>query len=160
VTAIVTTQYVTEAEECDLVALISEGRRVAFGTPAELRRSAFGGDLLEVTTASLFDTSKLELAGGVRRIEQTGPRDFRMVVDDAGAVMADIVQTITDAGAEVDSVRESRPTFEEVFTTLVQRHRAELEAEAGGTEHAAGNDGNGGGEQPGGEPSSTGKAAA
>jgi ABC-2 type transport system ATP-binding protein len=156
VTAIVTTQYVTEAEECDLVALISEGRRVAFGTPAELRRSAFGGDLLEVTTASLFDTSKLELAGGVRRIEQTGPRDFRLVVDDAGAVMADIVQTITDAGAEVESVRESRPTFEEVFTTLVQRHRAELAAEAGEDEA----DGQAGGEQAGGEPPSTGEGAA
>jgi len=36
VTAIVTTQYVTEAEECDLVVLISEGRRIAFGTPDEL----------------------------------------------------------------------------------------------------------------------------
>ena len=27
--------------------------------------------------------------------------------------------------AEVEAVRESRPTFEEVFATLVERHRAE-----------------------------------
>jgi ABC-2 type transport system ATP-binding protein len=125
VTAVVTTQYVTEAEECDLVTLISEGRRVAFGPPEELRHSAFGGDVLEVTTPRLFDAAALAGADGIRDVRQTGPRTFRLVVDDAGAATADVVQTITGAGAEVESVRESRPSFEEVFAVLVERHRAE-----------------------------------
>ena len=130
VTSVVTTQYVTEAEECDLVALISEGRRVAFGTPDELRRAAFGGEVLEVTTTRVFDGATLDGAPGILGVRQTGPRDFRLVVEDAGAATADVVKTITDAGGEVEAVRESRPTFEEVFATLVERHRAELEAEA------------------------------
>src|SRR6185503_7095446 len=37
VTSIVTTQYVTEAEECTAVALISGGRLIAHGRPDELR---------------------------------------------------------------------------------------------------------------------------
>lgn len=134
VTSVVTTQYVTEAEECNLVALISEGRRVAFGTPDALRRSAFGGDVLEVTTTRLFDVAGLAGADGIRGIRQTGPRDFRLVVDDAGAATADVVQAITGAGAEVEAVRESRPTFEEVFATLVERHRADADAGAATSE--------------------------
>jgi ABC-2 type transport system ATP-binding protein len=125
VTAVVTTQYVTEAEECDLVALISEGRRVAFGTPEELRRTAFGGDLLEVQTEQVFDASALNEAKGILGVQQTGPRDFRLVVEDAGAATVDLVETIANAGANVEAVRESRPTFEEVFATLVERHRSE-----------------------------------
>jgi ABC-2 type transport system ATP-binding protein len=42
-TILVTTQYVTEAEECDQVALIAEGRLIALGTPDELRARANGG---------------------------------------------------------------------------------------------------------------------
>ncbi|HET7181795.1 MAG TPA: ABC transporter ATP-binding protein [Candidatus Limnocylindrales bacterium] len=128
VTSVVTTQYVTEAEECDLVTLISEGRRVAFGTPDELRRMAFGGDLLEVTTERVFDVAGLGDAAGIHGVQQTGPRDFRLVVEDAGAATADVVQAITAAGADVAAVRESRPTFEEVFATLVERHRAQRAA--------------------------------
>jgi ABC-2 type transport system ATP-binding protein len=125
VTSVVTTQYVTEAEECNLVALISEGRRVAFGPPDELRRAAFGGDLLEVSTARVFEVANLEGAEGILGVRQLGPHDFRLVVDDAGSATADVVQVLTAAGAEVEAVRESRPTFEEVFATLVERYRAE-----------------------------------
>ena len=48
VTSIVTTQYVTEAEECNEVALISGGRLIAFGPPDQLRREALGGEVVEV----------------------------------------------------------------------------------------------------------------
>jgi ABC-2 type transport system ATP-binding protein len=46
VTAVVTTQYVTEAEECDYVALVAKGRLIAFGTPAEVRKEALGGEVV------------------------------------------------------------------------------------------------------------------
>ena len=121
VTAVVTTQYVTEAEECDLVALISQGRRIAFGTPAEVRKSALGGDVVEVTMQDLFDASTLHEEPGVRSIRQTGPKSFQLVVDDAGTATPETIQAMSEAGAEVESIRELRPTFEEVFTALVKR---------------------------------------
>ena len=121
VTAVVTTQYVTEAEECDLVALISQGRRIAFGTPDEVRRSALGGEVVEVTMHDLFDASTLHQEPGVRSIRQTGPKSFQLVVDDAGTATPDTIQAMSEAGAEVESIRELRPTFEEVFTALVER---------------------------------------
>ncbi len=124
VTSIVTTQYVTEAEECNLVALISEGRLIAFGTPDELRRSALGGEVLEVTTAAMFDGASLEGTAGLIAVRQSGPRDLRIVVEDAGTASADIVQAIAAAGAEVDSIREIRLNFDEVFAELVARDHA------------------------------------
>ena len=129
VTAIVTTQYVTEAEECDLVALISGGRLVAYGTPEDVRRQALGGEVVEVTMQGIFDVATLHEAPGVHHVRQTGPRTFELTVDDAGTATPDAIQAMSAAGGQVESVREARPTFEEIFTELVERHRAELEAE-------------------------------
>jgi ABC-2 type transport system ATP-binding protein len=128
VTSLVTTQYVTEAEECSLVALISGGRLIAFGTPDDVRRSALGGEVVEVTMAELFDASTLTTGEGIHGVRQTGPRDFQLIVDDAGTATADAVQAMSEAGVEVASVREIRPTFEEVFTSLVERDRLQRES--------------------------------
>jgi ABC-2 type transport system ATP-binding protein len=124
VTAIVTTQYVTEAEECNRVALLSEGRLIAYGTPDELRRDALGGEVVEVTMQGLFDVSTLRETPGVKGVRQTGPKTFQLIVDDAGTTTPDAIQAMAAAGTEVDAVRELRPTFEEVFTALVERARS------------------------------------
>src|SRR4029077_2272502 len=58
-TILMTTQYVGEAGLCDGVALISEGRLAALATPEELRRSATGGDVLEVETGGPVDAGVL-----------------------------------------------------------------------------------------------------
>ncbi len=129
VTSVVTTQYVTEAEECNEVALISGGRLIAFGTPDQLRHDALGGDVVEVTMAGLFDSSTLASPEGVRGIRQTGPKTFELIVDDAGTATADMVQSMGVAGAQVEAIREIRPTFEDVFAHLVERDRAAREAE-------------------------------
>ncbi len=123
VTVIVTTQYVTEAEECDRVALLSEGRLIAFGTPDALRRTALGGEVVEVTMQGLFDAAALRQSPGVVGVRQTGPRTFRLIVDNAGTATPDAVQAMSDAGTEVEAVREVRPSFDEIFSALVERAR-------------------------------------
>ncbi len=129
VTSVVTTQYVTEAEECNEVALISGGRLIAFGPPEQLRREALGGDVVEVTMDGIFDASTLSRPEGVRGIRQTGPRTIELVVDDAGTATADAVQSMAASAAHVEAVREIRPTFEDVFAHLVERDRATRVAE-------------------------------
>jgi len=130
VTVLVTTQYVTEAEQCDQVVLIVDGRVLASGTPDALRREAFGGEVLEVTTREVFDAAALGRAPGVRHVHQTGPRDFQLVVDDAGEASADAVEAVSGDGVEVVSVREHRASFEEVFTELVRREDGSMPATA------------------------------
>jgi ABC-2 type transport system ATP-binding protein len=122
-TMLVTTQYVNEAESCDVVALISDGRLIALATPDELRRSAGGGDVVEIETAGAFDGTGLADFAFVRDARWIGPRRWRLVVDDAGTAVPEIVDGLTSRGVDVANAREERLTFDEVFTTLVERQR-------------------------------------
>ncbi|MGI8829015.1 MAG: ABC transporter ATP-binding protein [Candidatus Limnocylindria bacterium] len=58
-TLLVTTQYVSEAEFCDRVALIVDGELVAIDAPDALRQMVFGGDVLQVDTARAVDPELL-----------------------------------------------------------------------------------------------------
>ncbi|HEX5589895.1 MAG TPA: ABC transporter ATP-binding protein [Candidatus Limnocylindrales bacterium] len=130
VTCLVTTQYVTEAEECDTVALISEGRLIAYASPADIRRQAYGGDIVEISTEATFDADVLAAMPGVHGIRQTGLRDFRVAVEDAAVAMPELVDAVAAAGGTVAAAREARPSFEEVFAELVERDRREHPVEA------------------------------
>jgi ABC-2 type transport system ATP-binding protein len=137
-TLLVTTQYVTEAEECDAVALIADGRVVALGTPDELRRLAAGGDVVEVETTGTFDGSTLSTQPNVRQVRQTGPRSFLAIVEDAGTATPALVDAVSAAGGEVATAREYRPSFDEVFAELVQREqRPDGDGRASADESAA-----------------------
>jgi len=120
-TLVVTTQYVTEAEECDRVALVANGRLVAFAAPDDLRRTAVGGEVIEVRTNVPLDAARIAGLDGVREIRQTDPRTFLATVDDAGAATPELVDAVGREGADTVSVREYRPSFDEVFATLVAR---------------------------------------
>jgi len=122
VTVIVTTQYVTEAEHCDAVALISEGNLVAYATPEDLRRRALGGEVIEIVTATSFDAGALPQLEGVVAVRQQGPRQLLFVVENAGLATPQVNDAIERAGGAVESSREHRPTFDEVFASLVTAH--------------------------------------
>jgi ABC-2 type transport system ATP-binding protein len=122
-TLLLTTQYVGEAELCDGVALISEGRMIALGTPAELRRAAVGGDVVVIETKDGFDAAGLREIADVRGVDQRGPHQVRVTVGDAATGLPDVVEAITSRGGEVASAAEVRPSFDEVFALLVERDR-------------------------------------
>jgi ABC-2 type transport system ATP-binding protein len=129
-TLLVTTQYVHEAEECDQVALIAHGRLIALAPPDELRRSATGGDVIEVETTDLFDGSNLESVPGVLAIRQLDGHRLRVTVDHAATKLPAVVDAIGVAGGDVASAREVRLTFDEVFAELVARAGEEDDAAA------------------------------
>ena len=135
-TLVVTTQYVGEAEECDQVALIADGRLIAHAAPDDLRRQALGGEVVAIETAGVFDARALRQIPEVRAIRQPGPRQLWVITDDAGTATPAIVEAITSAGGEIASAREYRPSFDEVFAELVQRQAAESAAESAAAETA------------------------
>lgn len=128
-TLLVTTQYVGEAEQCDAVLLISDGRVVAAGTPEDLRRSAIGGDVVEIETKAPMDAAVLRNVPGVQRLEQRGPNQIRVTVGDASTSLPELVEAVNTAGGEVSAAAEARPSYDEVFAVLVERARAELRAQ-------------------------------
>jgi ABC-2 type transport system ATP-binding protein len=122
-TLLVTTQYVNEAEECDAVALISDGRLIANGTPADLRRQAIGGDVVTIETTEPFDAGALRSLPTILRVEQPSPTELRATVADAATALPEVVEAVTTRGGEVVSAAEARPSFDEVFAILVERDR-------------------------------------
>jgi ABC-2 type transport system ATP-binding protein len=125
VTVLVTTQYVSEAEYCDAVALISDGDLIAHATPTDLRKLAQGGEVIEVGTRDPIDVRRLPQISGVTSVRQTGPSSLLVVAHDAGLAGPKVQEAVAQIGGTVDFSREYRPTFDEVFAELVTRHAAQ-----------------------------------
>ena len=123
-TLLVTTQYVAEAEFCDRVALIVDGELVALDEPDALRQMVFGGDVLEVNTQRAVDPELLTTLAGVSNVRQTAPRQLMVTVDEAASLTPQIIDTLRGGGVDVDGIQEHQPTFDEVFTGLVEQRRA------------------------------------
>jgi ABC-2 type transport system ATP-binding protein len=132
VTVIVTTQYVSEAEYCDAVALISEGDLIAFASPQDMRRQALGGEVIEVGTTAPFDARALAAVEGVVSVRQLGPRQLLFVAQDAGLATPRLNDAIEQTGGTIEYSREYRPTFDEVFAALVTTHANRDKSGVGG----------------------------
>lgn len=127
-TIFVTTQYVGEAELCDRVGLLSEGRIIAAGTPDELRRRAFDGEVIELTLAgdpghTGTQLEALENVGHVVEVREERDGDgpvsrARLVVDDADVALPKVFETLN--GADIRSADVLNPSFDEVFFRLVR----------------------------------------
>jgi ABC-2 type transport system ATP-binding protein len=124
-TVFFTTQYVNEAEQCDYVALVAGGGLLAEGTPDALRRLAYGGDVVDLAAPDLNWSAVSELARLplVRGVDRAAPGWVRVLVDDAARATPELVRALEDADCHVEQADASQPSFDEVFTRLVE-HRA------------------------------------
>ena len=127
-TIFVTTQYVGEAELCDRVGLLVDGALIAIGTPAELRRRAFGGEIVELSLGGEPGglSGRLEALGGLGRVEEVRREEkdgevvslVRLLVEDADAALPKAMEMLD--GADVRSLGVPKPSFDEVFFRLVK----------------------------------------
>jgi len=132
-TLVITTQYVGEATDCDVVGLLANGSIAAFGPPDALRRQAFGGEIIELEIAATVDdplVSELARNSDVLAIDAVDPHRLRMTVTDGGTVLQQVVQRTQELGHEVVDSGEIVPPFDEVFIELVGQSFAEAEADA------------------------------
>ncbi|GAA4596867.1 daunorubicin resistance protein DrrA family ABC transporter ATP-binding protein [Planotetraspora phitsanulokensis] len=121
-TALLTTQYLEEADQlADRISIMDTGRVIAEGTPRELK-SALGGDRVEVV---LHDAADLPAAAGVLA-QATGAQvsldpDTRRVsapVREKAAALAELARTLEATGLAVEDIGVRRPTLDEVFLHL------------------------------------------
>lgn len=124
-TLFVTTQYVTEAAYCDIVAVLNAGRVVAVATPEDLRRQAFGGDLLDVGSGHPMTPSSRESLGRVDGVVRVEPltadgRRNRVVVEDAARDTPTVQEWLERRDLRVEELRQHVPPFDDVFVELVR----------------------------------------
>ncbi len=133
-TLLVTTQYVTESEYCDEVAVPREGRLIAIGAPDAVRRAAMGGEIIDVSADGLTrdHLAQIEAIDGVLRVQQSSADEVRILVEDASTAMPAIVATLQDAGIIIENVTHYQPNFDEVFVLLMEAAQEREKSPAAG----------------------------
>ena len=129
-TLFVTTQSVSDAQYCDHVALLVRGTIVALGQPDELRRAAFGGEVIDVRTRGRADPRVVERLPGVLGVQQPAKDRLVVIAEDAGAATPRITDALGENGAPVLTADRYEPTFDDVFVELVERSMESAEAPA------------------------------
>jgi ABC-2 type transport system ATP-binding protein len=116
-TLFLTTHYLDEAERCDRIAIIDDGRIVAQGTPAELK-SVLGADRVELRTGD--DTAAAETLRTRFGVDATtGPYGVRVEAPDGARLVPRLC-----AGLDVPvyAVTVTRPTLDDVFLHHTGHH--------------------------------------
>ncbi len=112
VTIFMTTHYMEEAEVCDKIAIIDNGRIIAVDTPDELKKT-LGGDVVYIRTSDNKKArSEIEKMLGFDVSEKDG--ELFMTCSMGDACIPEIIRSISD----VQSVRLQRPTLNDVFLKM------------------------------------------
>ncbi len=123
ITMFLTTHYMDEAEHCDRIAIIDEGRIVIMDTPAKLKASV-GRDRVRLETpdtdaaiAALRAVFDLEatLSEGAVTVYVPGGESF-------------VPRLFADLGVPISAISIARPTLDDVFMTYTGRTIRDAEA--------------------------------
>jgi ABC-2 type transport system ATP-binding protein len=118
-TIFLTTQYLEEADElADRVGIISRGRLVAEGPPADLKRS-IGQDVIVVEVQG-DDPGAVEALRRIDVVDEVSRQDQTITIgtsDSASAVSA-VVMALSRTDLEVRSLTVRTPTLDDVFRQL------------------------------------------
>ena len=116
VTVIVTTHLMEEAERCDRLAILNEGKLVALGTPAELKHE-IGGDVILLDTSahaeSLAQRIRSRFHVDATVLESHGrTSQVRIEMENGHRFVTGLVEAFP---GEIEAVSVSKPTLEDVF---------------------------------------------
>lgn len=113
VTILVTTHLMAEAEHCDRLAILSEGKLVALGSPAELK-AQIGGDIVTFETAGPEQATELAAQIGGRFVVGATVlgNAVRVEREQGHRFLTEVVEAFPGI---VEGVSVSKPSLEDVF---------------------------------------------
>jgi ABC-2 type transport system ATP-binding protein len=125
-TIFLTTQYLEEADTlADRVGIIANGRIVAEGTPAALKRQV-GNDVIIAKVSGNVDAAQSAVTAidGVDRVEHRGG-ELIVSATDGAAVISPVAVALAACGVAVHHLTLRTPTLDDVFLTLTGGHLQE-----------------------------------
>ena len=125
VTVLVTTHYMDEAELCQRVGFLSQGRLVALDTPGQLKETQMRGQVLEINALDperAMRALKNAQASGRLPFDEVAfyGAQIHAVVPDAEAFKQPIRALLESEGVQVHSIEWIAPTLEDVFISAVK----------------------------------------
>jgi len=118
VTTLITTHVMDEAEHCNRLLLIYEGRRVAMGTPADLK-ALVPGRLMEVRTDQAMQAADvLEHTPGVLEVSLFGTALHVAIADDVPSAEGLIGDALAAADVPIEQIAPAHATLEHAFLAL------------------------------------------
>jgi ABC-2 type transport system ATP-binding protein len=128
-TLFVTTQYVGEAAYCDQVAVMARGKMLMVDTPDQLRKRAFGGEIVNFGVHDPLATSQIQAIQDMpfvmSKIKINSPTSLQMIVDEASTAMPQLMRWSEHHDIDIELIEEFVPPFDDVFVELVTRAEAE-----------------------------------
>lgn len=120
VTVLVTTHYLDEAEYCDRLVLIYQGRLVAQGTPLELKQALPGRILLMHPEGELGPA--LEAARSLPQVQEANifGDTLHLSVPDQDDVIEAVAQGLTAQGQAYRRLEEIDASLEDAFIAYIQ----------------------------------------
>jgi ABC-2 type transport system ATP-binding protein len=110
VTVIVTTHLMEEAEGCDRLAILNQGKVVALGTPDDLKHE-IGGDVI-LLDAKNPDSLAERIRARFNLDAQVLHGEVRIERENGHRFITDVVESFP---GEIESISVSKPTLEDVF---------------------------------------------
>lgn len=119
VTILVTTHYMDEAEYCNRVGMMRNGKLLAMDTPLALKQQYIPGQVYELYAGPLLSgLNILEQTSGVLRAALAG--DHLRVLVEPGVQAHTLQEVFNSAGVGIESIQPGEPTLEDVFLTLAK----------------------------------------
>ena len=122
-TILVTTHYMDEAELCDTLGFIYQGRLIAHGSPAHIKAETFARQGIELAAADpRAAADALADWDAVEEVVRAGAR-VRVIAARSGLGTGAVTDYLRGRGVAVEWANEVEPTVEDLFVSFVDRER-------------------------------------
>jgi ABC-2 type transport system ATP-binding protein len=134
VTFILTTHYMEEADRlCQRLAVIDHGRILTLDTPAALKKTLPGAQVLDLWVRAPQPLApRLREIAGVLNLEPVaveggdeGLERLRLFVDPADGLLDRVLHTVREGGADLHHVNLAQPSLEDVYIHLTGKELRE-----------------------------------
>ena len=123
-TVLITTHYMDEADRlCDRIAIVDHGHLVALDTPAKLKASVPGSNVIEVQFAEVpagFE-ERLKKLSDVRSVQPEGNNMYRILSDEGSLTTTELVSMAVAEQVKIKSLSVQNTTLDDVFVHYTGR---------------------------------------